>query len=510
MKKISIGSKQITLEDVALVASGESQIDFNSQARAKVTKGHATVARLIADHSKAHYGINTGFGNLKNFRISSDQLAELQVNFIRSHAVGVGDSLSRETVRAMMFLRAETLALGHSGVRPEVIEMIISMLNADLIPVIPCQGSVGASGDLAPLSHLALGMMGEGDVTWKGKRESAARALAEAEIEKIIPGPKEALALVNGTQFIGAIGILSLLRAENAVCHADIAAAMTLEADMGSPRAFDPKVHVLRPHPGQAVSAKNLIRLTSDSEIYDSHRDCEKVQDAYSIRCAPQVHGAARDALVYVRGALEREIQSVTDNPILFPETNEAISAGNFHGQPLALALDLMAVALTSVASISERRTARLLNPQLSGLPPGLTNEPGLNSGLMMLQVTAASLVSECKTLAHPASVDSIPTWADQEDHVSMGAFAARKGEEVVTALERVIAIELITAAQGLEFRKPLRPAKAVEATYKTIRQIVAPLKGDRYLAPEIEMVRELIVSKKLIRVAGEAVGEIQ
>ncbi|HLG19406.1 MAG TPA: histidine ammonia-lyase, partial [Bdellovibrionota bacterium] len=396
-------------------------------------------------------------------------------------------------------------------VRPEVVDLMVEMLNRDIVPVVPCQGSVGASGDLAPLAHMALAMIGEGTVEWNGERVPSKKAFADASLKPLTPAAKEGLALLNGTQMMTAMGGLALLRGENALRHVDVAAAMTLEAVLGTPKAYDERVHKLRPHPGQTDAAYNLRLLTAGSEISTSHRDCDRVQDAYSVRCAPQVHGAGRDALTYVRSVLEREMNSVTDNPILFPGEKDPIaSAGNFHGQPVAVALDTMALALTGVASISERRIFRLLDPKLSELPAGLTSDAGLKSGLMMAQVTAASLVSECKTLSHPASVDSIPTWADQEDHVSMGAFAARKAEQIVDAFEKVIAIELICAAQGLEYRKPLRPSKGVEAAVKALRTVVPSVTEDRQLTPDFEVAVGLIRSRTLLEAVQDVVGELK
>jgi histidine ammonia-lyase len=415
----------------------------------------------------------------------------------------------------MMLLRAQVLALGHSGVRPELVEVLVAMMNADVVPRIPVQGSVGASGDLAPLAHLALAMIGEGEATRGdegGPFRPSAEVLREAGITPVVLQAKEGLALINGTQLMASLGTLALLEAERLAVAADVAGAMSLEALKGSSRPFDERLHVVRPHPGQRVVAANLRTLLADSEIAESHKHCGKVQDAYSLRCMPQVHGATRDALAWVRGVLEREVNSVTDNPSVFVDRGETdiISGGNFHGQPLALALDLAAIAVAELANISERRVEQLVNPALStGLTAFLAAGSGLHSGFMIAQVTSASLVSENKVLAHPASVDSIPSSAGKEDHVSMGSVSAKKLRDVVANVRACLAIEVMTAAAGLDQRRPLRPSRGVEAALAAVRDRVAPMTGDRPLYPDIEATAALLESRALVASVERAVGPL-
>jgi histidine ammonia-lyase len=409
-----------------------------------------------------------------------------------------------------MLLRAHVLARGHSGVRPLVVETLLGHLNADLLPIVPQQGSVGASGDLAPLAHLALLLLGEGEGLLRGELLPAAEAQRRAGLRPLVLGPKEGLALINGTQMTAAIGALALLEARDAAALADLAGACSLEALKGSHRAFDPRIHELRPHPGQIASASNLRALLADSEILRSHDGCGRVQDAYSLRCMPQVHGAAREVLSFTGSVLGIEINAVTDNPIVFPESGDLLSGGNFHGEAPALALDALAMAAAEIASISERRIERLMNPALSGLPPFLTRDPGVNSGLMMAQVTAAALVSENKVLCHPASVDSIPTEAGQEDHVSMGPWAARKARTVVAHARRVLAIELLCACQALDLLRPLKPGRGVAAAFDRVRRDVPFMETDRVLASDIRDVEALLASGA-VRAAAEAVsGRLQ
>ncbi|MGH7554971.1 MAG: histidine ammonia-lyase, partial [Longimicrobiales bacterium] len=428
-------------------------------------------------------------------------IRELQVNLIRSHAAGVGEPLTEAETRAVLLLRANVLALGHSGVRPRVIDLLTELLNRGIHPVVPALGSVGASGDLAPLSHVALVLIGEGEALCGGKRMSGAEALSRAGLEPIVLEAKEGLALNNGTQVIAGIGILVLLAAERAVETADVAGAMSLEALRGTPDAFDEAIQRVRPHSGQRASAARLRVLLRESEIRESHRTGDpRVQDAYSIRCMPQVHGAARQGLDYVRSVLEVEANSATDNPLIF-EDGRIMSGGNFHGQPLAQVLDLLAIICADMASISERRIARLVDPSLSGLPPFLSVDPGVNSGLMMAQIVAAALVAEVRLAAQPASIDSIPTDANKEDHVSMGVSCALKARRSVRLLESVLALELLCAAQGLEFLKPLRPGVGVEEAFVLVRKHVLPLVQDRELAPDIRALEGLVRGGALSRV---------
>jgi len=491
-----LGVDPLTLEAIAHVARAGKKVQLAPEARARIDAARHVVD-LIADGGDAApavYGVNTGFGFLADVRISADEIRNLQRNLIRSHAAGVGAPLPEPVVRAMMLLRAQVLALGHSGVRAVVCDLLCEMLNRGVHPVIPQKGSVGASGDLAPLAHLALVVMGEGEAFLEGKRMPGDRALAQAGLSPVAFEAKEGISLVNGTQCMTAIGALALLDAEDAARLADLVGAMSLEALMGTPRAFDPRIHAVRPHPGQATSARNLSRLLADSGIVASHKNCGKVQDAYSLRCMPQVHGATRDALAYARRVLETEASSATDNPLVFADTDEMISGGNFHGQPVALALDFAGIATAELANIAERRIEQMVNPHLSsGLPAFLSPESGLNSGYMMAQVTAAALVSENKILAHPASVDSIPSSAGREDHVSMGVHAADKLQRIVDNVRNVLAIELLCAAQGVDLRAPYRPGPALDDAHKTLRLRVATLATDRVVSRDVETVRALL-----------------
>ncbi len=490
---LRIDGRSLRLEDVETVARGPVRVELAPDALARVERARALVDRIVDEH-RVVYGITTGFGALAEVVIPADRIRELQANLIRSHAAGVGAPYAVEEARAITLLRANVLALGHSGVRPVVIHRLLDLLNAGVTPVIPERGSVGASGDLAPLSHLALVLLGEGEAWVAGERLSGAEALQRARLEPLVLEAKEGLALNNGTQVHTAVGILALLAAERALDTADVAGALSLEALRGTPDAFAPQIQAVRPHAGQATSAARLRDLLADSEIRESHRENDpRVQDAYSLRCMPQVHGAARNGLAYVRSVLEIEANSATDNPLIFPDDGLVISGGNFHGQPVAQVLDVLAMVCADVAAISERRIARLVDPALSGLPAFLVQDAGVNSGLMMAQIVAAALVSEIRLRAHPASVDSVPTDNNKEDHVSMGVAAALKAREAVRLLETVLALELITAAQGLEFLKPLRPGRRVEQAYERVRSVVAPLERDRVLAPDIAAVEALV-----------------
>lgn len=502
---LDLGDAPLSLDTITQVARQRMPVELSLAARERIRRARTVVDDIArgGDAAPAVYGVNTGFGFLADVRISADEIRLLQRNLIRSHAAGVGPPLSTEVVRAMMLLRAEVLAIGHSGVRVEVAELLLAMLNRGVHPVIPSQGSVGASGDLAPLAHLALVLMGEGSAEVEGQILPGEEALARAGLAPVQFAAKEGLSLVNGTQLMTGMGALSVHDAEQAALIADIGGALSLEALKGTPRAFDPRIHAVRPHPGQIASAANLARLLAGSDIVESHRDCGKVQDPYSLRCMPQVHGATRDALGYARAVLEREARSATDNPLVFPEENEMISGGNFHGQPVALALDFAAIAVAELANIAERRIEQLVNPHLSsGLPAFLAPHSGLNSGFMMAQVTAAALVSENKILAHPASVDSIPSSAGREDHVSMGVHAAWKLRRIVDNVTNVLAIELLCAAQGIHLRAPLRPASGLNAVYEALRAHVSPLEEDRPLYQDISGVRALIEDGTLLAAA--------
>jgi histidine ammonia-lyase len=453
------------------------------------------VDAAVAD-GRVVYGITTGFGALADVVIPPDRIRELQSNLVRSHAAGVGEPLPEADVRAILLLRANVLAAGCSGVRPEVIELLLALLNERVHPLVPERGSVGASGDLAPLAHVAHVLIGGGEATVDGRRMAGGDALAARGLEPVTLEAKEGLALINGTQVMTAVGALALLRAERAVETAEVAGAMSLEAMKGTPDAFDSAIQRVRPQPGQVTSAERLRALLVDSEIRESHRtDDPRVQDAYSLRCMPQVHGAARNALGYARGVLEVEINSVTDNPLVFPEDGRIMSGGNFHGQPVAQALDVAALACSEIATISERRLARLIDADLSGLPPFLVAEAGVNSGLMMTQIVAAALVADIRLRANPASTGTIPTDANREDHVSMGVGAALKLREAVGMLETVLALELLAAAQGLEFLRPMCAGAGVEAARAIVREHVAPLDRDRDIGPDIRAVEMLVRS---------------
>jgi histidine ammonia-lyase len=489
-----IKGAELRLQDVERVANSSAvQLVLGRDARTRVEAARAVVERAIAE-GQVVYGLTTGFGALAEMVIPPDRLRELQVNLIRSHAAGIGNPLPEPEARAIMLLRANVLALGYSGVRPVIIELLLELLNRGVCPVIPERGSVGASGDLAPLSHIALLMIGEGPAFYRGQRITAAEALKAAELEPVVLEAKEGLALNNGTQVQTGIGVLALLAAERAVETAEVAGAMSLEGLKGTPEAFREELQRVRPHPGQLVSAQRLRSLLANSEIRESHRyDDPRVQDAYSLRCMPQVHGAARQALGFVRSVLEVEIVSATDNPLIFAEEGLVLSGGNFHGQPIAQALDLLAIACADLGAISERRIARLIDPAHSGLSAFLVHDPGVNSGLMMAQIVAAALVADLRLRAHPASVDSIPTSNNKEDHVSMGVGAALKARESVALLQTILALELMTAAQAIEFHRPLCAGTGVEAAYKRVRSVVPPLEQDRYLHPDIDAVERLV-----------------
>ena len=486
-----------TLSDFYDVVLGNRRVRYSGKATRRMAASRAVIQRMLT-RNQTVYGINTGFGKLADQLISPQEIGRLQTNLVRSHAAGVGSPLTREETRGMLLLRAHVLARGYSGVRPLLVEHLLTLLNKDILPVIPARGSVGASGDLAPLAHLALVLIGEGEARVGKRRMSGKAALTRAGLSPLKLEAKEGLSLLNGTQAMLSLGLLSLRRCERLLDSADIAGAMSLEALKGTPVAFDPRFQRLRPYQGHAVVASNLRRLVAGSEIRVSHLHCPKVQDAYSLRCMPQVHGAVRDALDYVRATLSIEMNSVTDNPIVFPQRGEILSGGNFHGQPLGLASDHSAIAMTELGSISERRVERLTNPEYGELPPVLTSDPGLNSGFMLAQVTAAALTSENKVLAHPASVDSIPTSGNQEDHVSMGMGSALKLKQVLDNLEYILAIELLCAAQGIEFHRPLQPGIGNRRAMKLIRRLVPPLEDDRMLAPDIEKVRNLVAGGTL------------
>jgi histidine ammonia-lyase len=491
---IELDGNSLTLTETEAAANGE-KVSLSPQARQCVERARHFVEEIVA-RNEVVYGINTGFGALSEVTIPPDELRELQVNLVRSHACGVGEPLSERAVRAMMLHRANVLAKGFSGCRQVVIETLIAMLNEGVHPVVPSRGSVGASGDLAPLAHLALVTIGEGEAIYRGERMPGGEAMRRAGVQPLQLEAKEGLALLNGTQAMTAVGGLALLNAARLTEAADVIGALTLEALRGTPVAFDEKIHSVRPHAGQRASAQRLRELITDSEIRESHRDRAvdpRVQDAYALRCMPQVHGAVRDALAHARQIVEIEINSATDNPLVFAEEREVLSGGNFHGEPVALALDYAAVAVADLGTIAERRVERLVNPTLSGLPAFLSPHPGANSGMMIAQVTAAALIAENNVLAHPASVFTLPTSANKEDHVSMGMTAALKFAQVVNNVETILAIELMCAAQGLEFLKPLKPSPKLQEVYALVRQRAPALERDAPLAPYIESLKPIV-----------------
>jgi histidine ammonia-lyase len=494
MEALLLDGQALTLADIEDVALRARPVAIAGAALGRVRASRELIEGILAE-GQTVYGVNTGFGKLSDVRIPDGNLAQLQTNLVRSHAGGVGQPLSEGESRAMLLLRANVLAKGFSGCRAELVELLIALLNAGVHPVIPEKGSVGASGDLAPLAHLALVAIGEGEAIYKGERLAGGEALRLAGLQPLALAAKEGLALLNGTQAMTAVGGLAVARGLRVAKLADVAGAMALEALMGTPAAFDARIHEARPHAGQSAAAAHLLRLVEGSEIREAHREHDsRVQDAYCLRCMPQVHGAVRDVLGHVRSVLEIEAGSATDNPLVFVQnpgdpagTAAVISGGNFHGAPLAYAFDYAAIALTDLASITERRIDRLLNPDINeGLPAFLSPDPGLSSGFMMAQIVAAALINECQVLSHPSSTGSIPTSGGKEDHVSMGMTGAIKLRQIVEHAERIVGIELMCAAQGLESRRPLKSGKGLERAYDAVRRVVARLDQDRVLATDI------------------------
>jgi histidine ammonia-lyase len=517
---LNIDGNSLTLEDIEAVALRRTSVKLSSGALDQIERSRALIEQIITT-GEPIYGVTTGFGKFKDVTIKPEDTRKLQRNFLMSHAAGTGPNFDEQVVRAAVLLRANALAKGFSGIRHEVVTLLLECLNKGIHPCIPQQGSLGASGDLAPLAHLALVLIGEGQAEVNGKIVSGKEALVDAGLQPVTLEAKEGLALTNGTQIMSALGALIIVEAERLAKLSDLIGAMSLEAQLGSVRAFNERIHEVRPHPGQIASAANLRRLLADSTIVASHANCPMVQDAYSLRCMPQVHGASRQAFRHAREVFEIEINSATDNPLVFEDT--VMFGGNFHGQPLAIVLDYLSIALSELANISERRTERLVNPALSnGLPAFLTKYGGLNSGFMIAQYTAASIVSENKSLAHPASVDSIPTSANQEDHVSMGATAGRKAYAILANVRRVMAIELLCASQGLDFRmtedtvcnvgsehSPLLPGPGVLAAHKLVRKHIPFLEEDRELHKDIATAERLIASGELLNAVEQAIGEL-
>lgn len=507
---IEINGVDLTCENVWKVAFEKTSTKLSAQARESVKASRAYLEKRL-QQNETIYGVNTGFGALSDVRINPEDLAKLQVNILRSHSSGVGSYFSPEETRAIMFLRANALARPHSAARPEVVDKIIELINADVLPVIPQQGSVGASGDLAPLSHLALGVIGEGECWHQGAIKNTKDVLKEKKITPLKLEAKEGLSLINGCQVMTGVGILKTLLAKEIALLADVAGAMTVEGLQGSRKAFDAVIAATRPHPGEAETASNLRKLLGErSEIGDGHANCKRVQDPYSVRCMPAVHGATKNTIKNTLRTLEIEANSSTDNPLVFAKEDKILSCGNFHGEPVAFAMDYLAVAMTALGSISERRIDKMTNASFSGLAPFLAPKTGLNSGLMIVQYAAASLVSENQVLAHPASVASIPTSAGKEDHVSMGTIAARKCGSIVENVKNIIAMELLCGAQALDLLKPLKPTAGVLAAYKFIREYVDFASEDRVFANDIKIIADKISDGSLLKAVEKEVGKLQ
>ncbi|RDY29594.1 histidine ammonia-lyase [Romboutsia weinsteinii] len=507
MKRILIDGSSLTIEDVINITRHNYKVELTKGAIEKVQKARDLVDKFV-EEEKISYGITTGFGKFSDVAISKEEAQKLQKNLIISHACGVGNPFSEDIVRGIMALRVNALSKGHSGIRIKTLQTLVDMLNEGVHPIIPEKGSLGASGDLAPLSHMVLTMLGEGEAIYKGDRLSSKEAMERAGIDIIDDlSSKEGLALINGTQAMTSVGLLTLYDAINLVKTADIAFGLTMEGLNGITCAMDKKVHGVRPHMGQINTAKNILDILEGSDMTTKQGDL-RVQDAYSLRCTPQIHGASKDALGYIKDKINIEINSVTDNPIIFPELEEVISGGNFHGQPMALSFDFLGIALSELANISERRLEKLVNPAIShGLPAFLTNKGGLNSGFMIVQYSAASLVSENKVLAHPASVDSIPSSANQEDHVSMGTIAARKAKEIMENVRKVLAMEILGAVQAIDLRGKKTLGKGTEAAYKIVREHTSFIDKDRVMYKEINICEEIVKKNLLVEAVEEALG---
>src|SRR5262245_61567010 len=501
MEELLIDGSSLSIENVHDVAFRRGHVRVHPDAMEAMQRSRGVVDAIVSEQ-RTVYGVSTGFGKLSDVHIGKNELSQLQRNLIRSHAAGTGDPLSLEETRALILMRANVLAKGFSGVRPIVVERLCDFLNHNVYPVIPCRGSVGASGDLAPLAHLALVLIGEGEVYGLSGKMSGKEALEALGLEPLELQAKEGLALTNGTQATLATGLICLYRAQQLMDLADLAGAMTLEALKGTPVAFDERIQDVRPHPGQREVAARLRRFLKNSEIRQSHLDCPRVQDAYSIRCMPQVHGPVRDCLEYVRRVIEVELNSATDNPLVFAGSGDVLSGGNFHGQPLGLGYDFMAIALSELASIAERRIERLLNPEYGDLPPFLADNPGLNSGFMIAQVTAAALASENKVLSHPASVESIPTSGNKEDHVAMAMGAALKLKQIVANLETILAVEFLCGAQGVDYLRPLKAGETVEAAYQYIRRSISHVVEDRVLSIDIQRMSQIMNEPEFVALA--------
>ena len=508
MTTVHLDGKSLTLQDVVNVARKGYKVEIAPAAKEQIKDCAASVSEWVKE-GRVVYGITTGFGDLASVVIPRDKGRQLQENLLLSHACGYGEPYPEDVVRAIMLLRINTLTRGFSGISLETLQQMVDYLNLGIHPVVPTQGSVGASGDLCPLSHVAISLIGHGEVVYKGQKMSASEALAKVGMKPVELQPKEGLALNNGTTVMNAVAALCIVDAMNMMKNADVAASMSAEALHAVPYAFDRRTHDLRPQVGQGVVAENIRRLIEGSEIIEAFKK-DRVQDAYSLRCLPQVHGASRDAIGYVKEKVEIEINSVTDNPIIFHKDGDAISGGNFHGQPMAMAMDFFGIAAAEFASISERRVARLVDHKLSDLPPFLVSDSGVNSGFMIPQYTAAAIVSENKVLAHPSVVDSIPTSANQEDHVSMGGYSARKGRQILDNTNRVIAVEMVNAAQGMDFRAPLKPGKGSGAAFKEFRKHVPFYEKDQFMQPLLLKSLELVENGTVVKAVEEAIGELK
>ncbi|WP_127715538.1 histidine ammonia-lyase [Halobacteriovorax sp. HLS] len=511
INEIVLNGQSLTIEQVHHIAFAKpknTQVKICDKALVKMKEARAYVHSIV-EKGDPVYGINTGFGALSNMHIKKEQLATLQINLIRSHCTGTGRPFSREITRAIMVLRANCLISGFSGIQPEIVQLLVDFINNDIIPIVPEKGSVGASGDLAPLSHIALALIGEGEVIYDGKHVSSAFAIDQISKAPAVLGPKDGLALINGTAVMAALGACAVVEAENIMKTADISAIMTLDGVKGTSRAYHRGITMLKPHPGQIECCNNLNNLLEGSEIKDSHDDCGKVQDPYSLRCVPQVHGACRQTLKHAREVISIELNSVTDNPLIFLEEDDVVSGGNFHGEALAFAMDYLAMGVAEICNICERRIEKMMNPTFSDLPAFLTKNSGLNSGLMIAHVTAAALTSENKYLCHPASVDSIPTSTDKEDHVSMGVTSGRKLHEVIDNAKTVLGIELLCNTQAMDFQRPLKSSPAIEAVHKLIRKHVPPIEEDRIFYKDMENIKKLISSTEITQAASEHIKEL-
>lgn len=511
-EEILLDGKSLTVETVHKIAHsspGEVVVSIHPEARKLMNKSRAFVLDIV-EKGKPVYGINTGFGALSNKFIPKEDLGTLQYNLIRSHCTGVGRNFPKEITRAVMVLRANCLTSGFSGVNPEIVELLLEFLNHHITPHVPMKGSVGASGDLAPLSHIALCLIGEGEVEFEGKDTRSDLAISSIDKKPAVLGPKDGLALINGTAVMAGLGALAVYEAQTLIKLCDISSALTLDAIRGSQMAYHESIQAVKPHKGQIDSAANLRMLLKDSEIGASHADCDKVQDPYSLRCIPQVHGACRQTLRHAKEVIDTELNAVTDNPLIFLDTKEVVSGGNFHGEAIAMAMDYLAIGLAELCNICERRVEKMMNPSFSDLPAFLTKDSGLNSGLMIAHVTIAALASENKYLCHPASVDSIPTSTDKEDHVSMGVTSGRKLYEVMENLKNGLAIEILCNTQALEFLKPLKPPKGLMAVYDLVRKHVEPIEQDRNFHQDIKAIRKLIDNMEIVPLVERTAGELR